>query len=357
MTATAPTEPQPWSEVVGQDEAIAALQAALDAPVHAYLLLGPAGTGKRAAALSFAAGLLSAPESATSDPDRAVRLALLGHHPDLAVVERAGAAISADQADDIVRQASRSATEGRRKVLVLDEFHLVQPAAAAKLLKTVEEPPVGTFFVVLAEEITPELVTIASRCVRIDFRPVPTQVLADRLVSEGVDPAHAAEIADASHGDLRRARLLATDERLAIRLAAWRAIPGRLNGTGHVAAQVVDQIRGLIDDAAAPLAEQQRLEGEALTERIERYGQRGSGAKALEERHRREVRRLRTDELRLGLAELARAYRDELAVSSDPAPLLDAQQAIQLAAEALLRNPNEELLLLALLMSLPPLHR
>jgi len=353
----APTDPRPWADVVGQEEAVVALQAALDAPVHAYLLLGPAGTGKMAAALSFAAGLLAAPESGSADPDRAARLALAGHHPDLAVVERAGAAISADQADEIVRRASRSATEGRRKVLVLDEFHLVQPAAAAKLLKTIEEPPVGTFFLVLAEEVTPELVTIASRCVRIDFRPVPTQVLAERLVSEGVDAGRAAEIADAAHGDLRRARLLATDERLAIRLAAWRAVPGRLDGTGHIAAGLVDQLRGLIDDAAAPLADQQRLEAEALTERIERYGQRGSGAKALEERHRREVRRLRTDELRLGLAELARAYRDELAVALNPGPLLEAQEAIQLSAEALLRNPNEELLLLALLTSLPPLHR
>ena len=147
----APTDPRPWADVVGQEEAVVALQAALDAPVHAYLLLGPAGTGKMAAALSFAAGLLAAPESGSADPDRAARLALAGHHPDLAVVERAGAAISADQADDIVRRASRSATEGRRKVLVLDEFHLVQPAAAAKLLKTIEEPPVGTFFLVLAE--------------------------------------------------------------------------------------------------------------------------------------------------------------------------------------------------------------
>jgi DNA polymerase-3 subunit delta' len=334
---------------------VASLTAALDAPVHAYLLLGPAGTGKRAAALSFAAGLLSSPDAGVADPERATRLALAGHHPDLVIVERAGAAISADQADDIVRRASRSATEGRRKVLVLDEFHLVQPAAAAKLLKTIEEPPEGTFFVVLAEEITPELVTIASRCVRIDFRPVPTQVLVDRLISEGVEPDRAADIAGAAHGDLRRARLLATDERLAIRLAAWRAVPQRLDGTGHTAAGLMDQLRGLIDDAAAPLAEQQRLEAEELTERIERYGQRGSGAKTLEERHRREVRRLRTDELRLGLAELARAYRDELAVALHPRPLLAAEAAIQQAAEALLRNPNEELLLLALLTSLPPL--
>src|SRR5690606_21874212 len=125
-------------------------------------------------------------------------------------VEREGASISAEQADHIVERASRSPVEGTRKVLVLDEFHLVSERVGPKLLKTIEEPPPGTFFLVLAEEVTPELVTIASRCVQIDLGPVPLADVAAGLIAEGVEPARAEEAAVAAAGDLRRARVLAT---------------------------------------------------------------------------------------------------------------------------------------------------
>ena len=93
-----------------------------------------------------------------------------------------------------------------------------------------------------------------------------------------------------------------------------------------------------------------------LNERIERYGQRGSGAKALEDRHKREIRRLRTDELRMGLGALAAAYRDEMAVAADPTSAIAALEAIQETAERLEFNPNEELQLIALAIRLPSLN-
>ena len=71
--------------------------------------------------------------------------------------------------------------------MVLDEFHLVSPAAAATLLKTIEEPPPGTYFVVLADEVTPDLVTIASRCARVDFPPLSDDTMQDALVAKGAD--------------------------------------------------------------------------------------------------------------------------------------------------------------------------
>ena len=77
---------------------------------------------------------------------RDCRLALSGEHPDVQLIEREGAAISAAQAEDIVRRAALAPVEGRRKVLVLDEFHLLRPEAAARLLKTIEEPSPSTVF-------------------------------------------------------------------------------------------------------------------------------------------------------------------------------------------------------------------
>lgn len=350
-----------WSEVVGQERAVSLLRGAVGPEtVHAWLFVGPKGAGKRAAARAFAGDLLALELQEAGDVEggqRARRLAQLEQHPDMVVVERVGASISAEQADEIVLRASRSATEGTRKVLVLDEFHLMAPNVAPKLLKTIEEPPAGTFFVVLADELTPELVTIASRCVKVEFGALSSQAIADQLEAEGISPDDAQRAASFAGGDLGRARLLATDERFALRLAAWRELPMRLDGTGHRASAEVADLRAAIDDAEAPLKARQEREVTEMNERIERYGQRGSGAADLDKRHKREIRRLRTDELRLGLAALAGLYRDEILVAADPSLSLAGLAVVQSTAESLLYNPNEELLLVSMAAKLPLLAR
>lgn len=348
-----------WDDVVGQERAVAFLRRAVgpDA-VHAWLFVGPQGSGKRAAARAFAGDLLAIEAEAADDTAGAARarsLARAEQHPDLVIVERVGASISAEQADEIVRRASRSPVEGSRKVLLLDEFHLVAPNVGPKLLKTLEEPPEGTYFVVLADELPRDLVTIASRCVRVDFSALTAETIAARLEEEGVEPARAADAAASCGGDLARARLLATDERLALRIAAWRDLPRRIDGTGHRAATLVDDLRGAIDDAEAPLRVRHAAEVAELDARVERYGQRASGAADLEKRHKREARRLRTDEMRLGLAALAGAYRDEMVVAADPSDAMAGIEAVQRAAASLVLNPNEELLLLNLVLALPSL--
>lgn len=350
----------PWGAVPGQDRAVAQLRAATTDPVHAYLFLGPPGSGKDAAARVFAGEVLAA---STADPALAGRhreLAAADQHPDIVVVRREGASINVGQAAEVIRLASLKPVEGSRKVLVLDEFHLVADTAAGKLLKTIEEPPGGTVIVVLADDVPDELVTIASRCVQVAFPALAPAVVADVLAQEGLDPGTAEQIATAAHGDLDRARLLASDERAAVRLAAWAAVPGRLDGRGATVAEVVTELRAAIDDAAGPLEVQQATEVEAVNERIERYGQRGSGAKVLEERHKRQLRRLRTDELRMGLGEMAHVYRQVVVGQAPAGVTVDVDHAtaaldrIWAAIDALIRNPAEELFLQALLLDLSP---
>jgi DNA polymerase-3 subunit delta' len=207
-------------------------------------------------------------------------------------------------------------------------------------------------FVVLAEEVPTELVTIASRCVRIDLGPVPRGAVIERLVAEGL-PADAAEVAaDAADGDLRRARVLATDPQVATRHRWWHDVPAKLDGTGGRAVQLVDELLGLVDQAAEPLKAKHVVELAELEEHVERYGERGSGRRQLDERQKREVRRHRTDEVKFGLAVLARRYRD--AVVADPlARYPAAVDRIQATSEGLVRNPNERLQLIALLWALP----
>jgi DNA polymerase III subunit delta' len=341
-----------WDGVVGQPTTVARLRSATAAPVHAYLFVGPPGSTKLEAARAFAAELLY---PGGDIEGRDVRLVLHGEHPDVREVYRVGPAISADQADEIVRLAAMSPREGSRKVLILDEFHLLRAEGAAKLLKTIEEPTPSTTFVVLADQVPPELVTIASRCVRIDFRPVPTTDIQAVLVGEGVDDAAASVAAEASNGNLDRARVLARDPDLVHRRQVFAGIPARLDGSGNAVATIVDELQKLIETAAAPLAARHAAELAALEERVASTGERGSGRTQMVERHKRELRRHRTDELRSGLGVLAGAYRDALVQNRGhrPAAYVDAVQRVHKAIEMLERNPNETLLLQNLLLQLP----
>ena len=346
--------PSAFDLVVGQDQAVAQLRAAARAPVHAYLLVGPPGSGKRAAAQAFAAALLC-PNGGCGACDVCARVQA-GVHPDVIVVERQGAFISVGQAREIQRLALRTPNERPRKVLVLTDFHLAREAVGT-LLKIVEEPPPSTVFVILADHVPPELVTIASRCVRVDFGALGAEHLAAVLVREGIDRRLAEDVAGAAEGRLDRARLLASDPGFEARRRLWREAPRRLDGTGATVAVVAEElVDSLSSAAAAPLDARHAAERAALQERIDRSGERGAGRRELAERQKRELRRLRTDELRLGLAMLAGAYRDALVSGTvDQAGCLEAIALIQAAAEALARNPNELLLIQALLVRLPAL--
>lgn len=355
-TAGAPGEVELWDGVVGQGAAIRRLEAALVAPVHAYLLVGPPGSGARPLARGFAAGLLAA-GSAGADRDRHVTLALAEQHPDLRVVEPEGNTFRKDDAAALVRHATLAPVEGRRKVVVASGLEAIEDEAAGSLLKIVEEPPPSTVFVLLATEVVPELVTIASRCVRIELHPLTAGAIAERLVAEGVEADRAGAAATAAGGDLDRARTLATDDRLALRHQAWRELPSRLDGTGHRAATVVAELLSMIGEALGPLHDRQAAEAAELDEQIERFGLRGSGKRQMEARHKREVRRFRTAELRFGLATLAAAYRDALVAGDHRPEVIDAVVRIDEAGLALARYPNETLLLQALVVRLPHLDR
>jgi len=342
-----------WADVIGQDQSLAELKAGTENPVHAYLLVGPAGVGKRAAARAFGAALLSEGLD-EADAARCIGLAKAGLHPDLTEIDRTGSTVVAAQAEEIVRLASLSPVEGNRKVILASDFHLVEAAAAPKLLKTIEEPPPGTFFLILAEDVPPDLVTIASRCVRIDFGALPVDVIADMLVAEGVGEQTANEAAASARGSLERARLLATDPQVSNRRQAWRDVPGSLDGTGARAAALVDELLAMIDDAQLPLTEAHDRDLADLTAQEEERGARGSGRKDIEARHKREARRHRNDELRFGLGELAGSYR-AMMVQGDPRQVargVGALDVIVATQRALIRNPNETLLLQSLFLKL-----
>lgn len=351
-----PSVDELWTSVVAQETAVSALRAAALRPVHAYLLVGPSGVGVRQAAASFAAALLCL-RGGCSTCDHCTR-ALHELHPDLIFVEREGASISVDQAREIIRLATRSPVEGSRKVLVLVDFHLVTNAGPT-LLKVIEEPPESTVFVILADHLPPELVTIASRCVQIPFRRLSADEIAGILIERGIGHAEAQRAAEASNGRLDRAILLASDEHLAGRLSFWEQIPFRLDGSGAAVASLASEAVALLDSAAVgPLEARQAEELVALEARLEAIGGKGGVGQRKEvvERHKRELKRLRDDELRVGFAAIQRAYRGALidGVLSDAAAL-QALDALDQSNIFLDRNPNLSLLLQSLFLRLTPL--
>jgi DNA polymerase-3 subunit delta' len=177
--------PELFSRVVAQEKAVAALRAAAANPVHAYLFRGPAGNGGLFAAHGLAAALLC-PEGGCGEC-ATCRAALAGTDPDLHIIRRSGASVSIGDIRQVVALAQRRPLHSARQVIVVLDVHLAALRAPA-LLKTLEEPPGDTVFILLADEIVPELVTVASRCVEIPFPPVPREDLVRWLKGRGWCP-------------------------------------------------------------------------------------------------------------------------------------------------------------------------
>ncbi|MDE0267479.1 MAG: hypothetical protein OXI96_00355 [Acidimicrobiaceae bacterium] len=351
-----------WSVVPGQIAAVRRLSTAVSDPVHAYLLVGPRGSGKRKAATVFAGELLVAADTeAEHKPDsnsrsrRHRRLALQEQHPDVFVFEPDGNQLRREgEATTLIAEMNRTPIEVDRKVIIVDRFHTATAAAAACLLKPIEEPTESTVWVLLSEMLPPEHMTIASRCCRVDFVALTDSLVSELLVAEGLaDSESASLIASASGGNLERARMLATDELLESRYETWLSIPDRLDGTGATVAQIVEQLMSLISAAAKSIDVQHKNELAKISEHEKLSGV--YTRSEVESRHKREKRQHRTDELRFGLATLARYYQQRISENQDYQTVFAVSEAttrLRDMSNVLERNANEELALQALLLDL-----
>ena len=344
-----------WDSVIGHRAAVEILRRAAKNPVHAYFFMGTPGDGKETAARAFAAELISGNDDAS---DRANDLAMRATHPDIHEIVREGASIRKEEAMEVLEQAQTTAVEGRRKVIIIHEVNLMQDAAIVRLLKTVEEPADGVFIILLADAMVDLLVTFVSRCVTVHFGLLSEAEIADALVQTGVSRANAESAARSAHGSIDRARLLVGDASLAHRRERFANIPRRVDGTGATVLAIVDEILGLIDEAAEPLEQRHLQEIADFEANMKAMGVKRGGKKALEDRHKREIRRHRTDEIRTGLTEVASVYRDELVRNPHihhPENYIHAVERIHTAMGRLALNVNEALLLRDLFWSLPSL--
>jgi DNA polymerase-3 subunit delta' len=294
-----------------QARARVALNAALAEPSHAYLFRGPRGSGKRAAARSFAAEVLAV---GAADPEDARRRALLdpSPHPDLVWLAPAGAQHMVEEVRErVIRASAYRPFEGGRRVFVIEAAEAMRDESQNALLKTLEEPPEFVHLILLSSDGEGLLETVASRCQAIEFAPLPAEVLEEELAGERLD-ATRDEIAAAARlaaGDLERALLLLSDRGRELRAEAERCLAAAVAGEGGGAPWMA-----LLDRAKAAGEDVEAATREALEEEAKAGVKRS--AKEIGDGAKRAGRRRRTEILELGFELCATWLRDLAAVAS-----------------------------------------
>ena len=334
---------------------------------HAYLFHGPAGAGKRQAALEFAAALLA---DGSDDPAGAHERVLHKVHPDLTWVVPSGAAemLVSDIEEPVVGASSHTPFESRRRVFVLERVDTMSDQVANKMLKTLEEPPPFAHLVLLTDRPANVLPTIASRCQLVRFEAAGEEALTAQLGRHGVPETQARACARLARGDAEAALALALGDGPALRGAAEAFARACVRGdlAGAPWSALLTRSRSNGEQAGRAVTERVESEAGYLPGREARRAKREGETEA-----RRADRRARAAALDQGML-LAGLWLRDVACVLDGAPELvhnvdreaelradaehvatasRARRAVELIEEArttLVLNPTEELALEAL---------
>lgn len=206
--------PDTFDEVKGQDHIVTTLRNQIknDRLGHAFLFCGTRGTGKTSIAKIFAKACNCEHPVDGSPCNECASCKAIADGSSLNVIEIDAASNNGvDNIRQIREEVAYPPTEGRYKVYIIDEVHMLSPGAFNALLKTLEEPPSYVIFILATTESHKIPITISSRCQKYDFRRIPVDTIADRLQElmdrEGLDADRKAidYIAKSGDGSMRDA--------------------------------------------------------------------------------------------------------------------------------------------------------
>ena len=326
-----------FDSLIGQEQAVAEMKHAAadaakvaigergDAMTHAWLIVGPPGSGRSTLALAFAASLVCSNGGCGECID--CRNVAAGIHPDVEHVVPEGIIYKVEAARNLIERASLLPTRSPWHVIVVEDVDRFRIEAASTLLKSLDEPPAQTVWLLCAPTVDDVAPTIRSRC-RLVLLTSPTlSAIAEQLSARfGIDSAMAAFAARTAQGHIGRARAIATDENVRIRRKQIMDIPTNLRSVSscfELANNIVASANADTDSIVEPLDESddqdirtafgEGSEGKGL-KTVER--QKKSALKDLEDRAKGRRRRVLMDQYDRVLLDLTSYYRDVLVIQS-----------------------------------------
>ncbi|MFT3887912.1 MAG: DNA polymerase III subunit delta' [Arachnia sp.] len=316
-----------WSELIGQGRAVETLRRAVEgrrhAMTHAWLFVGPPGSGRSNAAKAFAAAL-QCPRGGCGSCEEC-RTTLSKAHPDVTLLSTEQLSIGVAEVRALVGRANVSPIKGRYQVVVVEDADRITERGADALLKGLEEPAPRTIWLLCAPSPDDVIITIRSRCRVIKLVTPSDDAVTELLITrDGISPALAAHAARVAQGHVGRARMLARHEDARLRRREILALPSRLENVTSCLDAAENLVAAAGQEAVQATAELDAKEMSALQEAL---GVGGRGAKPrsaqgairdLEDQQKTRVKRIQRDALDRVLTELTGYYRDVLAVQTAP---------------------------------------
>ena len=332
-----------WDEVVGQPRVVEQLQRAArdNEPTHAWLFTGPPGSGRSTAARALAAALLC--EHGTGCGQcHACRTAFAGTHADVTNFVTENPQISIEEARELVVRAQDRPSVGSWRIMIVEDADRMTERTSNVMLKSIEETPPHTIWLLCAPSPMDVLVTIRSRCRAVTLKvPSPEDVARLLVARHGVTEERAVECARLAQCHVGVATRLALYDDARTRRQEVVSLPLSMRGVTQ-AVRAADRLHRLAVDESAADAEARNDEERAQL--LVSLGAPETGRvppairgalNRLEADQKRRSRRIQTDTLDRFLIDLTTFYRDVLSVQLDTGmPLINVHLSDQIRGYA-----------------------